>query len=404
MEKMHSDGVNPDIYTTPMSLSDTLPYGLNELGEVFGHGEPRGAWCVFGGQAGSEGKGAIAGYLARKHRWGAAACTFMTNAGHTWIGEDGAKVVVQQLPVGLVSPDVGRLFIGAGSAITLDQLFKEIEQYDAEYDVTRRLGIHPRAVIIEESDVLWEADTLRYIASTGKGCGSALARKAMRPEGIRLARDVPELREFLEPDMTLILNRLINTGSGVLVEAAQGFDLDINHGVEYPYCTSRGTTPMQVMADLGIDGRMVMRNIAVIRSFPIRVGNVEGGTSGPYGSSETSWQEISQHAGREVEERTTVTDRVRRVFEMDYARLGYMSEIARPTDIALTFADYVEPSVANTTKGDWTGRALPGRVQDVRWQVEKAMRRSVATPKVRLIKTGPMDHHIIDHLGAATVI
>lgn len=375
-------------------------YGLNELAEAVGKPDerPRGAWVVFGGQAGSEGKGAVAGYLARRYEWGAAICTFMTNAGHTWRNGD-EKVVVQQLPMAVVSQSVGYLLIGPGAAITLEQLFKEIDEYDPGYDVTSRLVIHPRAMIIEQQDRDAEQERLGHIASTAKGCGAAIARKVMRGQDVRLAREEPKLRQFIG-DTTKIANGVVNSGSGLLVEQAQGFDLDINHGVEYPYCTSRGTTPMQILADIGVDGRMVMRNIAVIRSHPIRVGSTDQGSSGPYGSEEISWDEVSHRAGRAVEERTTVTQRVRRVFELDLERLREMSAICRPTDIAFTFADYVDPASAGWTNKDMTDAGgLTPKLDEKVWEIEKAVRRPTASPRIRLIKTGADDADMIDMLG-----
>lgn len=406
------EGVQRDLDLTPNPL-DTVGtphtlspgYGLNELGEIAGRkkGTPQGAWIVFGGQAGSEGKGAIAGYLARKHEWGAAICTFMTNAGHTFVDGD-EEVVVQQLPMAIVSPSVEHLLIGPGSAITLPQLEKEIEAYDRDYDVVRRLRIHPRAMIIEDIDQAWEEENLQYIASTAKGCGSALARKVRRSQNVKMARDVEWLAPFIA-DTTMIANDVIDNADRLLVEQAQGFDLDLNHGVSYPYCTSRGTTPMQIMADIGVDGRLVMRSIAVVRSHPIRVGDVEGGTSGPYGSEETDWDKISAQAGKDVEEITTVTKRVRRVFEPDYDRLSVMSQIARPTDIAFTFADYVDPEIGGAS-GDkrsvrWANRS--SKLQKAIFDVEKAVSRSTARPRVRLVKTGPDNSHMIDLMGPATV-
>lgn len=384
-----------DEVPTPRNLSHTLPIGLNELSEA-GHLtglNPRGAWVVFGGQAGSEGKGAVAGYLARKHNWGAAICNFMTNAGHTWMGDSGEHVMVQQLPVALVSPTVRRLLIGPGAGITLETLMAEIEKYDKDYNVAARLKIHPRALIIEQEHRDREAASLKdQIGSTAKGCGAAAADKVMRVA--KLARDVPELREFLG-DTAEMANELLNGGEGVLVEGAQGFDLDINYGIEYPFCTSRQCTPMQILADSGIDGRMVGRVIAVVRTYPIRV----GGNSGPFGAPELDWDEISRRAGRPVLEKTTVTQKVRRVFEIDYARLEIMSKICRPTDVALTFADYVNPEIEGATFDDLKGRGLPRQLVEMIHKIEKAIKRRTAAPRVRLIKTGPRNGEIIDKIG-----
>ncbi len=367
---------------------------------------PHGAWIVYGGQTGSEGKGAIAGYLARKHKWGAAACTFMTNAGHTWIGEDGEKVVVQQLPVSLVSPTVQQLVIGPGSAITLDQLAHELELYDAKYGVERRLRIDPRAIIIDDIHKEIEAEKTKRVASTMKGCGAARADHCLRDPRLRLARDVAWLKPYLT-DTAMSLNDVINSGHGVLVEGSQGFDLDINHGIEYPYCTSRGTTPTQTMADLGLDGKLTTRSIAVIRSYPIRVGNVEEngqrvGYSGPMGGKELSWAELTARSGspENLEERTTVTKKVRRVFELDLDRLKRMSFVTRPTDIALTFADYIDQSIRGLNSEGWARTSFfPEAVRTKIWQIEQAVQRRSAAPRINLIKTGPEDHAIIDWLG-----
>ena len=271
---------------------------VDDSQELFGQpDQPIGVVVVFGGQAGSEGKGAIVGYLARKYKWGAAICTFMSNAGHTWMDDDDSKVVVSQIPMALVADveHIPLLLIGPGSAITPEILERELNKY-ACYNVADRLRIDPRAMIIEEMDRLVEGKATKHIASTMKGCGSALSRKVMRGSTVQLARDIPWMEAFIAPTVDLA-NDVVNRGGGLLVEGSQGFDLDINHGVAYPYCTSRGTTPMQTLADCGVDGRLVSKSIAVVRSYPIRVGHVieDGvrvGDSGPYGTREVSFEQL----------------------------------------------------------------------------------------------------------------
>jgi adenylosuccinate synthase len=351
---------------------------------------------VFGGQVGSEGKGAVVGYLARRQKWGAAVCTFMTNAGHTWIGSDGEKVMTQQLPVGLVGEDVQYLLIAPGSAITLVQLEKELLDYDKQYNISRRLRIHPRTMIIDQDDIEYEKEATKYLGSTSKGCGAALARKAMRVKGVRLARDINWLKPYLA-DTTELANDLINHGYPLLIEGSQGFDLDINHGIEYPYCTSRGTTPMQVLADCGISERCISDVIAVLRTYPIRVGNVvEGGVqvgySGNFGGKELTWEEVTERSGSPVPliERTTVTQRVRRVFEIDIARIHTMVQICRPTTFALTFADYIDYRLYGQSKVDWDSEEGS--------KLEKFIEKLYFNTGVEtdIVKTGPLDNHTID--------
>jgi adenylosuccinate synthase len=362
-----------------------------------------GNTLVFGGQVGSEGKGAIVGYLARKQWWQAAICTFMTNAGHTWIGDNGEKVVVQQLPLALVNPHIQYLMIAPGSAITLSQLEKELNELDSTYNVADRLQIHPRAMIIDDIDIEYEREHTKYLGSTSKGCGSALARKALRKQDVRLARDVPWLKTFIS-DTTIRVNDIIDGGNPVLFEGSQGFDLDINHGLQYPYCTSRGTTPQQVMADCGVSERCLDEVIAVIRTYPIRVGNIvengqQVGYSGDFGGKELTWEEVTKRSGSPVplEERTTVTQRVRRVFEMDFERLSHMASVTRPTIIALTFADYIDYRISGKSSfaeldTDGAGEVFT-KVTDFMSAIEDK-----TGAQVQLIKTGAKNSDIIDYL------
>ena len=379
-------------------------YELGEITHLGQPSDPKGVTVVFGGQAGSEGKGKIVGWLARRYNWEVAASTFMPNAGHTFVEDDGSEVVVTQLPVGLVG-NCKSLVLGASSVINVEQMIAEAGEYNHKYGVWDRLMIHPRAQVMLPEYQEWEADNLKYIASTGKGCGAAIAAKARREQMVVLAKDHPELRSLVRDDMDEYLNKTVNGGGGILAEQSQGFDLDINHGVSYPYCTSRQCTPAQICADLALDGRLITNSIAVVRSHPIRVGNVDGGHSGEYGSEELDWGSISSRAGREVEEITTVTKRVRRVFEFDHERIGVMSRICRPTSIALTFADYIEPDIfgvtqemyANEFKYDLT-RSFPD-LESFLFHVARSTRRTTYNVPINLIGTGPKDSHMIGYKG-----
>ena len=83
----------------------------------------------------------------------------------------------------------------------------------------------------------------------------------------------------------------------------------------------------------------------VCRSYPIRVQSPKGGTSGRM-SQNLTWKEISRRSGiTEAElrrtERTSTTNRKRRVGEFDWSLLRRAVSLNAPTDIALTFADYI---------------------------------------------------------------
>jgi adenylosuccinate synthase len=347
---------------------------------------------VLGGQAGSEGKGKIAGYLAIEDKFKVAVCNFMTNAGHTWVSDEGKKVMVQQLPQAVVDPNT-MLFISAGSAIDPATLLREIEANNCH----GRVFIHPRAMVIEDRHREMEAASLNRISSTLKGCGHALADKVARAEGVTLAKDHPELSIFVLNNFTRALHNFLKEGAELLVEAPQGFDLDINHGLEYPYCTSRQTTTAQAIADAGLPPQVVEEVIAVIRPYPIRVGDVfdeEGnrvGTSGTYlDSREITWEEVARRGGlpREIiSEFTTVTGKLRRVFEPNWARLREMVEVNGVTQIALNFANYIDYSISGATE--------ESQITDKVWEYIHEVESETGVP-VTMVGTGARHSELID--------
>jgi adenylosuccinate synthase len=295
--------------------------------------------------------------------------------------------------------------VGPGAAIQEEVLLREIQQYDAAYNVAARLKIDPRAVMIEAHHVENGAEHAKARAGVGKGCSRAQAAKSQRLPDVKLARDVRSLRQFLG-DTVGIANQALD--KGVLVEGSQGFDLDINHGYAYPHCTSRGCTPAAILADCGIDGKMVSRSIAVVRTFPIRVGNIDEdgervGFSGDYAGRELTWETVAARSGQDAEtlrlrERTTVSKRLRRVFEVDLGRLQRMSLICRPTEIALTFADYLDHNLSGLTAEAMRMRSplveFPALGSFI-FDLDQAVGRTTYSPRVRLVKTGPRDSHVL---------
>lgn len=349
---------------------------------------------VLGGQAGSEGKGKFAGYLAKE--FGASVANFMPNAGHTWVGDDDTVVLVQQLPQAVVNKEA-LLFISAGSALEPDLLLDEIQKYEAH----GRVIIHPRAMVIEERHRQAEAESLNRISSTLKGCGHALADKVSRSKGTKLANDLigehPIGNYVVEQDQFESALWGTMEKCPVMIECPQGYDLDINHGLEYPYCTSRQTITAQAVADAGLPPQSVGEVVAVIRPYPIRVGNAydeqgnQIGTSGSYlDSEEISWEEVARRSGtpiEEINELTTVTKKVRRVFEPNWARLRRMIRVNGVTQIALNFANYIDYSVYGCNKeSDITNKL---------WEFIYTIERETGIP-VTLVGTGPRNGDIID--------
>ncbi len=369
---------------------------------------------VLDSQAGSCGKGKFIGYLAGKDNANIAINNFMSNAGHTYITEDGTKVMTQHLPTSIINPDT-LLVIGPGAAITPSILFKEIMNY-ADILGDRKVIINPRAVVIKQEHMDTERRVLRS-GSTFKGCGASQADKVMRQAELfgswynRLNEEDTEFTdaelEFIKEHIAVMdtmtyINDAIDNGEYVMVEGSQGCDLDINYGLDYPNTTSRQCHAGQLLADCGISPRLVSDIIMIMRPYPIRISNTtnikneDGSTlvtsSGEYdGAKEITWDIVKERCGApadmEFGEMTTVTKKVRRVFEMNWDRLQYVSKLNRPTYIALNFVQYI----------DWNAykchdySKLPQKVLDFIKQVE-----DITGVKVGLIGTGPNNDDIID--------
>ncbi|HZR65133.1 MAG TPA: adenylosuccinate synthetase [Terriglobales bacterium] len=328
--------------TQACTPDDVLVKTATHLG-LFAREYARLVDVIVGGQYGSEGKGHIASYLSREYavlvRVGG------PNAGHKVYLKPG-PYVHHQLPSGTLRNPAAKLIIAPGAVVNPDSLLKEIRECKVDHE---RLSIDPQTMIIAENDCKSEAGLQARISSTGQGVGVATARRILnRGKRVKLAKDVLELRPFIR-DTWELLERTYNCGGRVLVEGTQGTGLSLFHG-SYPYVTSRDTTVSGCLSEAGISPSRVRKTIMVCRTYPIRVQNPSNGTSGPL-RQELDWDEIARRAevpAKEIKtnERTSTTNRERRVGAFDWVLLRKSSALNAPTDIAITFADYLNPSNA----------------------------------------------------------
>jgi adenylosuccinate synthase len=223
----------------------------------------------------------------------------------------------------------------------VDTLLDEIAGCGVEYD---RLVIDELAMIISKRDVSNDEQNVKAIGSTGKGVGPATARRIRRRADVKLARDIKQLRPYIGCADD-VLQDAYARGARVLLEGTQGTMLSLYHG-EYPHVTSRDTTVSGCLAEAGIPPSKVRRVIMVCRTYPIRVQSPEGSTSGFMGQ-EISWETLSERSRVPLEElleveKGSVSKKQRRVAEFDWALLRKSAQLNGPTDIALTFADYID--------------------------------------------------------------
>ena len=296
---------------------------------------------LVGGQYGSEGKGNIAYYLAPEYdlliRVGG------PNAGHKV--PTNPPYTHRLLPSGTRANPKARLLIGPGATLDTSLLLKEIRDCCVEND---RLSIDPQAMIIEVADIEAERGLVAGIGSTGKGGGAAAARRITGRHDadppVRLAKDAPELAAYIRPAAE-VLDETYRSGHRILLEGTQGTGLSMFHG-SYPYVTSRDTTTAGCLAEAGIAWNRVRTVIMACRTYPIRVMNPAEGTSGPM-KQELTWDEIARRshipaAELQEAERGSVSGTQRRVAEFDWELLRSAAELNGATEIALTFADYLD--------------------------------------------------------------
>ncbi len=253
---------------------------------------------IIDGQYGSCGKGKVIGEIATDHELNilASVTNCMPNAGHTFVYENGKKIVLCNIPIAVVNPKT-ELFIGPGSVIDMDSF---IEEYNQVKDLigNRKIYVHELVPLVEEKHKKIESKNISS-GSTNKGSGAVSAEKIMRNSNLKYFKGyenaiVCSNNEFKEK----LYQHLDNPNGFVLLEGSQGALLGLNHSGNYPYTTSRDISTSRMMADSGISPERLYGTLMVIRPFPIRINNIS--TNGKYihtgnfgGGRDLTWSEIN---------------------------------------------------------------------------------------------------------------
>ena len=352
---------------------------------LYGRESDRLVDVLIGGCYGSEGKGQVAAYLAPEYnllvRVGG------PNAGHS-VFEEPIPYVFHQLPSGTRASQA-QLLIGPGAVLRVPGILKEISECKVAYD---RLSIDPQAMIISDADVTAEQVLRDNIGSTGQGVGSATSRRLLHrgKSSVKLARDVRDLKPFVR-DAVAVLENSYARGERILLEGTQGTGLSLYHG-HYPHVSSRDTTVSGCLAEAGIPPGRVRKVVMVCRTYPIRVQSPSEEKHSGWMSREIGWDVVAQRSGHrlsdlEKAEITSTTKRKRRVSEFDWVLFRKATTLNAPTDIALTFVDYIE-------KKNQAARRFDQLTEDTIRFVEEIER--VATAPVSLIATRFHSRSIID--------
>lgn len=312
--------------------------------------EKNGIHVIVDGQFGSTGKGALSAFLARgavKFRsidqFGAVLSNGGPNSGHTsYYGQE--KIVLKQLPTFAVHAHMAGhtipAYLSAGAIIDPVVLREEAQRYPK-----LPILISPNAAVITDEDRMTEqSGSIAAIASTQSGTGAALSRKVLRKpdaiaikalkgdNGLASVKGMPDNVRFA-------MHRVKPENYSVMMEISQGFSLGLNQGF-YPYCTSRECTVAQGLADAGLAPSWLAKVFMVVRTFPIRVGNLGDFSSGGWypDQEEIEWDDIGQ-----TPELTTVTKRVRRIATFSNIQFEEALRANDPEWVCINFLNYLSP-------------------------------------------------------------
>ena len=197
------------------------------------------------------------------------------NAGHT-IYEDDEKFVVHQLPVGILLENIYNL-ISSDCLIDIVRLKSEINELKEKgVEIKGRLFISKACHIITPECIDYDRNN-NLIGTTGSGIGPTFSQKMLRigkrvedfaEEINSLGVEIVDMRKFWFSDFVR------NNIKTVLLEGAQGFELDINWTNNYPYCTS-STCTLGGAINTGIPLESIRNIYGIAKAYDTYVGTMK---------------------------------------------------------------------------------------------------------------------------------
>ena len=330
---------------------------------------------VLGLQWGDEGKGKVVDCLTPGYE---VVARFQggPNAGHS-ISIEGKSHVLHTVPSGIFREGVLNI-IGNGVVVDPVILFDEISKIELlEGPVTDRIIISKRAHLILPThralDAASEAAKGKAkIGSTLKGIGPAYMDKTGR-NGLRFGdvllpefkqkyealknkhlqllshykdfsfdissyeeqwfKAVEELKRFKFVDTEFLVNKMLDEGTPILAEGAQGSLLDVEFG-SYPFVTSSNTLAAGVCSGLGVAPSKVGKVYGIFKAYCTRVG------SGPFPTE--LFDETGEELRRIGHEYGATTGRPRRCGWLDMVALKYAVMMSGVTDLIMMKSDVMD--------------------------------------------------------------
>ncbi|MBI2453490.1 adenylosuccinate synthase [Candidatus Peregrinibacteria bacterium] len=342
-----------------------------EFSDKFGH-----VVAVLGGQWGDEGKGKLVDILSEEYDIIVRA-TGGANAGHTVYVSDTQnpsnvqKFVFHLIPSGILHP--GKVcVIGNGCVLHLATFLEELEMlYQKGINTLGRIFISDRTHLLFDYHKILdgmeeEKKGDKKIGTTRRGIGPCYMDKIARI-GIRVCelldfpkfaihfranmkqitnmygsfdysveQDIERYREFakiIQPmirDTSSYLHQCSRERKKILLEGANGFHLDVDHGT-YPFVTSSNAGIGGVISGSGISPKRIQSIIGILKAYTTRVG------AGPFPTEiEGPLQEKLREAGGEY---GATTNRPRRCGWFDVPICRYAVRLNGFSSINLTKLD-----------------------------------------------------------------
>lgn len=342
---------------------------------------------IIGLQYGDEGKGRAVHYEAKDASIVIRA-TGGSNAGHTVVA-NGKKYAMHLLPSAIIRPEVLSI-IGPGVVADLQILTEEIQQMrEAGVKVEKdNFVVSERTHITfphhKQLDRLYEMLKTEKVGTTGRGVGTTYEEKARRTnlrmydlflEETELKNKISEnlkvynvlvaeankliekgvyqeekfpmitvqeeyeycmqykdtLQDFIV-DIHPILDEAIEKDELVIIEGAQSFWLDNDHG-DYPMTTSSNPNASGTASGAGIGPTLVNEVIGVIKAYTSRVGN------GPFVTEQDN--EIGDKIRDWGHEYGTTTGRPRRTGWLDLVMVKHTKNTSGLTSLCVNHLDTI---------------------------------------------------------------
>lgn len=332
------------------------------------------ATFVVGLQYGDEGKGKIVDLLAENNDV-VVRGNGGSNAGHTIVLPNKSALALHQMPSGIAYENKLNI-IGNGCFFDPVKLIDEIK--DAE---EKGVTINSNNLIISSTahlvlPVHKQKDAARENGdkaqgSTKAGIAFVAADKALRAGvraeyilnksenelfklaydglieyGVNESESKIEANDFAKSALSLsnhikdtigLIHDIISSDKKILIEGAQAFGLDIDHG-KYPFTTSSSTTVSGLLNGTGLNFSQVGRVVGVAKATPSKVG---GGTFVSAITDNEIAEKTRGEQGRVDSEYGATTGRAREVGYLDLVALKRAVDVNGVTELALTKFDCV---------------------------------------------------------------